>query len=45
MFRSLDVNRRIKMKGKMAFDYRWKHYMPEYQSFNRFKNTALFPFN
>ena len=29
----------------MAFDYRWKHYTPEYQSFNRFRNTALFPFN
>ena len=29
----------------MAFDYRWKYYMPEYQSFNRFRNTALFPFN
>ena len=29
----------------MAFDYRWKYYIPEYQSFNHFRNTALFPFN
>ena len=29
----------------MAFDYRLKHYIPEYQSFNYFRNTALFPFN
>ena len=29
----------------MAFDYRLKHYMSEYQSFNYFRDTALFPFN